>query len=63
MDRPFPIWGTRADSAYLLAVKHGVPTGWGSDILFDAKTSKQQGQNLPYIKRWFTPAQALVPAT
>ena len=24
------------DTAYTLAIKHGVPTGWGSDILFDA---------------------------
>lgn len=51
------------DTAYLLAVKHGVPTGWGSDILFDAKASERQGENLAYIKRWYTPAQALVQAT
>lgn len=51
------------DTAYLLAVKHGVPTGWGSDILFDAKASERQGLNLAYIKRWYTPAQALVQAT
>ena len=51
------------DTAYLLAVKHGVPTGWGSDILFDAKASERQGETLAYIKRWYTPAQALVQAT
>jgi imidazolonepropionase-like amidohydrolase len=51
------------DTAYLLAVKHGVPTGWGSDILFDANASERQGQNLAYIKRWYTPSQALVQAT
>ena len=44
-------------------MKHGVPTGLGSDILFDAKASERQGQNLAYIKRWYTPAQALVQAT
>jgi imidazolonepropionase-like amidohydrolase len=38
-------------------------TGWGSDILFDAKASERQGETLAYIKRWYTPAQALVQAT
>jgi imidazolonepropionase-like amidohydrolase len=51
------------DTAYLLAVKHGVPTGWGSDILFDARAAERQGGNLAYIARWYTPAQALVQAT
>jgi imidazolonepropionase-like amidohydrolase len=51
------------DTAYSLAVKHGVPTGWGSDILFDAKATERQGENLAYIRRWYTPAQALVQAT
>jgi imidazolonepropionase-like amidohydrolase len=56
------IWvGT--DTAYSLAVKHGVPTGWGSDILFDAAATERQGENLSYIRRWYTPAQALVQAT
>jgi imidazolonepropionase-like amidohydrolase len=51
------------DTAYQLAVKHGVPTGWGSDILFDAKATEEQGKNLSYMKRWYTPSQALKQAT
>jgi imidazolonepropionase-like amidohydrolase len=51
------------DTAYQLAIKHGVPTGWGSDILFDAKATEAQGKNLSYMSRWYTPAQALKQAT
>ena len=51
------------DTAYQLAVKHGVPTGWGSDILFDAKATEDQGKNLSYMARWYTPSQALKQAT
>jgi imidazolonepropionase-like amidohydrolase len=51
------------DTAYQLAIKHGVPTGWGSDILFDAKATEEQGKNLSYMSRWYTPAQALKQAT
>ncbi len=51
------------DTAYTLAVKHAVPTGWGSDILFDAAASERQGEMLAYMKRWYTPAQALKQAT
>jgi imidazolonepropionase-like amidohydrolase len=51
------------DTAYQLAIKHGVPTGWGSDILFDAKATEEQGKNLSYMARWYTPAQALKQAT
>jgi imidazolonepropionase-like amidohydrolase len=51
------------DTAYQLAIKHGVPTGWGSDILFDANATEAQGQNLSYMARWYTPAQALKQAT
>ncbi len=51
------------DTAYQLAVKHGVPTGWGSDILFDAKAAEEQGKSLSYMKRWYAPSQALKQAT
>lgn len=51
------------DIAYSLAIKHAVPTGWGSDILFDAAMAEQQGRNLSYMTRWYTPAQALKQAT
>lgn len=56
------LWGG-TDTAYTLAVKHGVPTGWGSDILFDAASCERQGEMLAYIQRWYTPAQALMQAT
>ena len=51
------------DAADQLAVKHGVPTGRGTDILFDARASEQQGRSLAHRKRWYTPAQALKLAT
>jgi imidazolonepropionase-like amidohydrolase len=51
------------DTAYALAIKHGIPTGWGSDILFDAAMAEKQGRNLAYMTRWYTPAQALKQAT
>lgn len=51
------------DAAYALAIKHGVPLGFGSDILFDAQAAEGQGANLAYLRRWFTPAQALKQAT
>ncbi|PZR01068.1 MAG: hydrolase [Cereibacter sphaeroides] len=51
------------DQAYELAIKHKIPTGWGSDILFDAAATATQGRNLAYMTRWYTPAQALKLAT
>jgi imidazolonepropionase-like amidohydrolase len=51
------------DRAYGWAVKHGVTTGWGSDILFDARATEKQGQFLAALTRWYTPAQALRQAT
>ncbi len=56
------LWGG-TDTAYLLATKHDVLTGWGSDILFDAAATEKQGAILAYLKRWYTPAQALKQAT
>jgi imidazolonepropionase-like amidohydrolase len=51
------------DTAYELALKHKVVTGWGTDILFDAAATEQQGKLLAYMTRWYTPAQALKLAT
>jgi imidazolonepropionase-like amidohydrolase len=51
------------DNAYAWAIKHKVVTGFGTDILFDAKAAEKQGQFLAYMKRWYTPAQALKQAT
>jgi imidazolonepropionase-like amidohydrolase len=56
------LW-TGTDTAYALAIKHGVTTGFGTDILFDAALTEAQGRYLAYMARWFTPAQALKQAT
>jgi imidazolonepropionase-like amidohydrolase len=63
MMQKMPLLWDGTDNAYQLAIKHGVPTGWGSDILFDAKATEAQGKNLAYMSRWYTPAQALKQAT
>ena len=52
------LW-TGTDTAHALAVKHGVPTGWGSDILFDAAATEWQGERLAYFKRCYRTAQAM----
>jgi hypothetical protein len=51
------------DASHALAVKDGIPVGWGTDILFDARASEQQGRRLAHRKCWYTPAQALKLAT
>jgi imidazolonepropionase-like amidohydrolase len=51
------------DTAYSWAIKHKVATGFGTDILFDARATAKQGQFLAYLRRWYTPAQALKLAT
>jgi imidazolonepropionase-like amidohydrolase len=56
------LW-TGTDTAYTLAVKHKVPTGFGTDILFDGALCETQGRLLAALTRWYTPAQALVQAT
>ncbi len=53
----------RNDNAYKMATRHGVPTGWGSDLLFNPAAAAEQSLNLAYITRWYTPAQALHQAT
>jgi imidazolonepropionase-like amidohydrolase len=51
------------DTAYALAKKHKVRTGWGTDILFDAAAAAKQGAELAKMTRWYTPAEALKMAT
>ena len=51
------------DQSYQLAIKHKVTTGFGTDFLFDPATADQQGVWLAAMKRWYTPAQALIMAT
>lgn len=51
------------DSAYRLAIKHGVKVAFGTDTLFDAKLAARQGAQLAKLTRWYTPAEVLQQAT
>lgn len=51
------------DTAYELAKKHKIKTGWGSDTLFDAKVAARQGAQLSKLVRWYKPADVLKMAT
>jgi imidazolonepropionase-like amidohydrolase len=51
------------DNAYALAKKYKVKTGWGTDVLFDAKAASRQGAQLSKLTRWYKPAEVLKIAT
>jgi imidazolonepropionase-like amidohydrolase len=51
------------DSAYALAKKYKIKTGWGTDVLFDAKVAARQGAQLSKLTRWYAPAEILKMAT
>jgi imidazolonepropionase-like amidohydrolase len=51
------------DNAYKLARKYNVKTGFGTDILFDARLTTRQGAILAKMVRWYTPAETLKMAT
>jgi imidazolonepropionase-like amidohydrolase len=51
------------DTAYGLAIEHGVKLAWGTDTLFSAELALKQGKQLAKMTRWYTPAQALTMAT
>lgn len=51
------------DTAYDLAKKHKIKTGWGTDCLFDYKLSMREGAQLAKMTRWYTPFEALRMAT
>lgn len=51
------------DTAYELAIKHGVKVAFGTDILFDAKLARRQGAQLAKLTRWYSPAEVLQQAT
>jgi imidazolonepropionase-like amidohydrolase len=51
------------DIAYRLARKHKLKTAWGTDILFSPGLARRQGELLVKLRRWYTPAEALVMAT
>jgi imidazolonepropionase-like amidohydrolase len=51
------------ESVYALAKKYGIKTAFGTDILFSEALAKRQGAMLAALKRWYTPAEALIMAT
>lgn len=51
------------ETAYELAIKHGVKLAWGTDTLFSADLAHKQGKQLAKMTRWFTPAETLTMAT
>ena len=54
---------TGMDLAYRLARKYRIKTAWGTDVLFSPALAQRQGELLVKLRRWYTPAEALVMAT
>ncbi|MDH0737004.1 metal-dependent hydrolase family protein [Achromobacter spanius] len=50
-------------NAYELAQKYGIKTGWGTDILFNAKNTPSQGRQLAKLVRFYDPLTLLAQAT
>ncbi len=46
------------DRAFELAIKYGVKTAWGTDILFSPGATHRQSLLIGKLTRWYTPAQA-----
>jgi len=51
------------DRVYALAKKYNLKTAFGTDILFSRAEAELQGSRLVDLRRWYTPAEALVMAT
>lgn len=51
------------DQVYALAKRHGLRTAFGTDLLFSAALTPQQGMMFTQLARWHTPAEALRMAT
>ena len=51
------------NNAYKLAIKHGIKTAFGSDLLFSQTLAKRQGLMLTHLTRWYTNAEILKQAT
>lgn len=51
------------NTAYELAVKHGIKTAFGSDLLFSPTLAMRQGTMLTHLTRWYTNAEVLRQAT
>ena len=49
--------------AYELAQKYGIRTGWGTDILFNARQTPTQGRQLAKLTRFYDPLAVLAQAT
>lgn len=50
-------------NAYAMAQKHGVKTGWGTDILFNPQNTPTQGRQLAKLTRFYDPLTLLGQAT
>lgn len=51
------------DNAYKLAIKHGIKTAFGSDMLFSAAMAARQNIMLTHLTRWYSNADILKMAT
>jgi imidazolonepropionase-like amidohydrolase len=51
------------DTAYKLAKQFKIKTAWGTDTLFSARNSAEQGQQLAKMARWYSSAEVLKMAT
>src|SRR5271166_2122560 len=51
------------DAAYRLAQKYQLKTAWGTDLLFDAKMTANQGGILASLAKWLSPIEILKMAT
>jgi imidazolonepropionase-like amidohydrolase len=51
------------DNAYRLAIKHGIKTAFGSDLMFSQTLTRRQGLMLTHLTRWYSNAQLLKQAT
>lgn len=50
-------------NAFRLAKKYKIKTAWGTDMLFDPKSTKNQGAILTTLTAWYTPFEILKMAT
>lgn len=50
-------------NAYGLAIKHGIKTAFGSDLLFSRTLAKRQSTMLTHLTNWYTNAELLRQAT
>jgi imidazolonepropionase-like amidohydrolase len=51
------------DKAYRLAIKHGIKTAFGSDLMFSQTLTRRQGIMVTHLTRWYSNAELLKQAT